>query len=127
MLTRPDDLAQIVGQNFINRNNAVVLSLGERKYDKYQLGAIGVPHIQSARELDRAIKQLNIKDIRELALKHSPEDFVELKGFGVTAMYALICVLKDAQIPLSRFYKSKVTVASLTKQVRKRTKKRSAA
>ena len=129
MNTRPGQYPSIFGKNFANRNNGTIVQIGARTYDRYDLGAIGCPHTQSARTLDRVLKQLGVLSIEDLVEHFSPEDFVGIKGFRVTAFYALTCILRDAKVNLRSFYQSKVTVDTLATNTRKhkRSKKRAAA
>lgn len=124
MRTSPEDYPKIFGRNFATRNNGTVLAIGHRQYTKYQLGAIGCPHTAAARELHRVIQQLGITSLENLARYKTPEDFVGIKGFGETAFYALTCVLRDAKLSMNSFYKSKVTVSTLTKHARQQQRKR---
>lgn len=126
-VTMPGDYPKVFGQNFAKRNLGTIVTIGKRQYNKYQLGRMGCPHVTAARTLDRTLKQLNVKSLEDVATKMSPEDFVGLKGFGVTAFYALTCVLRDAGVPLSEFYRSKVTVETLQENVRKSKRRRKAA
>lgn len=109
----------VFGQHFAKRNTRPILQIGDVAYTRYDLGLIGCPHIASAITLDRILRQFHIKNVKQIATELSPEDFVGVKGVGVTTFYALTCVLEDAGIPLSKFYASKVTVNTMQKNVRR--------
>jgi len=115
----PSDHPEIFGHNFAQRNSLPILMIGKRAYTRYDLGRMGCPHTVSARELDKVLKQLSVNSIEDLVKHYSPEDFVGIKGFGVTAFYVLTCVLRDARINLKSFYSAKVTVDSLKTRVKK--------
>lgn len=117
-MTHPSDYPQILGTGFATRNGQPVVVVGERVYSKYDLGRIGCPHITSARQVNSAMTRLGVSSLEELAKRYSPRDFVALKGFGVTAFYALICLLRDAKINVGQFYKEKMSMATYQHQVR---------
>ena len=118
-MMHPTDYPQIFGSNFATRNSDAIVKLGDREYTKYDLGAIGCPHTNAARELNKVLKHLRVSDLNDLVARYSPEDFVGVKGFGVTAFYALTCILRDAKVPLSQFYQAKVTVPTLQHHARR--------
>jgi hypothetical protein len=115
----PLDYPQIFGQHFATRANQPVLQIGQRAYTRYDLGQLGCPHIHAARTLDSVLRQLNIRSLEDLVRHHSPEEFVGIKGFGVTTFYVLLCVLRAAKFNLREFYKAKTTVTTLQEHVRK--------
>lgn len=126
-VTNPEDFPQIFGRDFVKRNGQNIIELGGRTYTKYKLGQIGCPHTNAARELARAFKELHVDRLEEVPLRYSPEDFVKLPNFGITAFYALTCLLRDARLDVKQFYKKKITVTTLQLHARsedgKRTKK----
>ena len=128
-ISLPTDRPHIFGQHFANRNLAPVVVCGSRSWNKYDLGAIGCPHLLAAHTVDRVLKQLGARSLEDVVDRFSPEDFVRVKGFRVTAFYALICLLDDAKISVSKFYKNKVTVETLSHNTKhnKARKKRSKA
>lgn len=118
----PSDHPEILGKHFATRNCLPILVIGtgnrQRKYNRYELGAMGCPHPNAIAQLDRVLKQLGVHSIEHLVRHFSPEDFAEIKGFGVTAFYVLTCVLRHARVDLKDFYKAKVTVDTLKERIK---------
>lgn len=120
----PNDYPAIFGSDFAKRNRGTLVTLHGVNYDKYTLGRIGCPHPNAARRVNQALKDLGVISFTDLAKRFSPEDFVNLKGFGITAFYALTCMLRDQKIPVKEFYQSKVTVTTLQHNIRKQSRRK---
>lgn len=125
-ISDPHDYPAIFGTNFAKRNGVPIIVIGQRSYNRYELGMMGCPHTQAAREVNRVLHQLNAKSLEDVARRFSPSDFA-VKGFGVTAFYVLTCLLQDAGLSLKQFYQEKVTWDTLKSHSARKSKKRRAA
>jgi hypothetical protein len=118
-MAHPLEHSEIYGTNFVTRNTTPVVVIGSRSYSKYDLGQIGCPHINAARNLHKALQQLGARSLEDVAARFSPEDFVGIRGFRTTSFYALIALLEDAKIRVKDFYKAGVTVDTLATRSKK--------
>lgn len=90
---RPDEFGALLGSHFVTSQHEIVLSIGKLKYDKFQLGKIGIPQLKAARQLHLVLQRLSVNSPTEL-VRRLP-DLASLKGIGTTTFYAAIAILRS--------------------------------
>ena len=92
---RPDHFLPVLGASFVRMSSDVILTLGQRQYDRFRLGEIGVPQIKAARTLHLVLQRLSITSAQALADR--VHELTTLEGVGHTAFYAALAVLADCE------------------------------
>jgi len=89
---RPDDFESILGATFVKKSADVVLKFSSGKaYDRFQLGAMGIPQLKAARYLHLICQRLSIATANQLAERL--DELPKIKGIGHAAFYAALAVL----------------------------------
>src|SRR5262245_18671682 len=117
-LLNPNDYRHIFGLSFCKYEHRPVISIGRgktgREFSRWDLGRLGVPHAQAAAMLNRAIQQLKIASVDELA--RQAHAIGTLKGCGVTVYAVLLAILRTSGYDIEQVHEADVTYDSMKKR-----------
>jgi hypothetical protein len=89
----PRSYQQIVGATFANHDHRPLIVIGDRQWNRWELGRLGCPHPAAAVRVNRVIKTLQIKTTKEfIALAPT---FGEYKDLGVTSYWVVLALVHD--------------------------------
>lgn len=89
---RPEAFSSILGTTFVRNGAETILQIGkEKRFDRYQLAALGVPQIKAARHLDLICQRLSIRTFAQLAARIG--ELPAIRGVGHAAFYVALAVL----------------------------------
>jgi hypothetical protein len=121
----PGEFAGIIGQTFIKHERQPLLVIGSLRWNRQDLGKLGIVHPVSARALTRVCAELRITSIAALA-RHLHE-VGNYKGLGETC-YFLCCVLLRTQgynvVELHGDQRTYLTLKARARRAQKDQKKR---
>jgi hypothetical protein len=89
----PSDHQKIVGATFAKHDHLPLVVIGDRSWNRWQLGRIGCPHPVAAMRVNRVIKTLGIKTVREFLDRAS--EFGRFKDLGVTSYWTVLALAAD--------------------------------
>jgi len=111
VIVNPADYVDIVGKSFVNHERQPLLTIGNRHWDRWRLGRLGVPHTVAASNLNRVLQQLGITSLSMLAAQLS--DVGTFSGIGVTAYWVCLAILKEAGYEPATVHKADVTYGTV--------------
>jgi hypothetical protein len=112
------DYARIVGQTFVKHEHAPVLTIGSLTWNRFSLGRLGCPHPVAAARLNKAVQQLSITSLSDLAT-HAQE-IGTYAGCGVTTYWTVIAILRNAGYKIEEVHGQDVTFHTMQRRERKR-------
>lgn len=118
----PGDFVGIVGQTFVKREYAPLLTIGKHSWTRYSLGRLGVPHPMAASHLNRVIQELRITTLGGLA-EHARE-LGAFKGLGVTAYWCVLAILREAGYNVEEVHGEDVTYDTLKQRLKREQQRR---
>lgn len=90
----PEDHRNFLGSAFVNRQNEVVLKIGNREWTRHQLvQVIGVGNWAAAAKLTSVLRKIKVTTLEQLYAV-DPRDFALIPKLGETTIYVAIAVLK---------------------------------
>lgn len=109
----------IVGATFANHDHRPLIVIGNRQWDRWQLGRIGCPHPAAAVRVNRVIKTLQITNPREfIALAPA---FSTYKDLGVTSYWVVLALLHDLGEDVEAMHGDNPTFATMHRRALGRT------
>lgn len=84
---------KIVGATFAKAEHLPLVTIGNRSWNKWQLGRIGCPHPGAAVRVNRVIKALRIRTVEEFLERAA--DFGRFKDLGVTSYWTVLALARD--------------------------------
>lgn len=117
----PSAYQQIVGATFANHDHRPLIVIGDRQWNRWQLGCLGCPHPAAAVRVNRVIKTLQINSVSEfLALAPT---FGEYKDLGVTSYWVVLALIHDLGHRIETFHgKDNPSFATMHRHAMKRNK-----
>ena len=89
---RPDHFQAILGASFVKQSAGAVLAFSSgKKYDRFDLAAMGVPQLKAARYLHLICARLSIATPTQLAARL--DELPRIKGIGHAAFYCALAIL----------------------------------
>jgi hypothetical protein len=91
-----------MGKTFLDRQNEVVLRIGNDAWTRDELVTrLRCANVNAARLLTKAAEQLQVENVKQMAARVTLEDLFALKHVGITTVYVWLCVLEsDTHDPL---------------------------
>jgi hypothetical protein len=115
----PRAYQQIVGATFAKHDHRPLIVIGDRQWNRWELGRLGAPHPAAAERVNRVIKTLQIRSTSEfLAQAHA---FTEYKDFGVTSYWVVLALIHDLGERVETFHgKDNPSFAAMHRHAMKR-------
>jgi len=121
-MVTPDRYGTILGATFLKQHSGPILKIGAKTWTRYELGALGCPHLFAARLLDGVVQQMKITSVKQLA--SVTDEIALLEGVGATVLYLILAICDQANIGADSCYHENVTLQSLKTRRRNSLKKK---
>jgi hypothetical protein len=94
VIVNPADFVSIIGQTFVKSERRPLLTIGNRHWDRWSLGRLGVAHPVAAANVNRVVHTLGITTVAQLATRL--QEVGTYIGMGVTAYFVCLAILREA-------------------------------
>jgi hypothetical protein len=110
----PDEHIRVIGKTFARHERLPLLVIGNRVWNRWDLGRMGCPHPVAAATLNRVIDQLKIRTLEELADR--AQEIGTYKGCGITAYWTVLAILRSAGYKVNDIHHVDVTYDTVKKR-----------
>ena len=83
----------IVGASFATHDHRPLIVIGNRQWDRWQLGRLGCPHPSAAVRVQRVLKTLRITTVEGFV--NAVPQFAAYRDIGVTSYWVVLALLHD--------------------------------